>query len=413
MADKYKGQGQYQLNKLSLIVSDQSTGQDQEIDLRAVFVDVTIYESMWSVLMSGAVSIIDSYNMPDVLPLYGDEKLEVEFFTSGNEKNPISFTGHVYKIDPPNRISEHSKGYNIHFVSPAGLASERSHVQRGFKTTADAIVKAIHSDHFANASNKRCETSSTIGVHPYTFGSVSPLDAISIVSRDAQSTEGNNAFLFFENNQTFVWKPLQELYQQDPVTAFYYRNTGVYKDIKQKNVESFNAIQDFEVLEEASFLDRVRDGQHGSQHLYLDLFAKKMVTKTFDRDQQFDPTKSLGDQASKKPLTNPKYTDRWFIEYVASDIDVRSKGYLSMMGRMVADTFNARIVTYGDSSLAAGQTCSVQLPNWNQDQENVKSSATGKFLMSEIKHTLSNKDYYQTIMIQKDAFANKEKVPDS
>lgn len=100
MADTYKAPGQYSLDKFSVFITDEASNEEDELDFRQVFFDITLYESIFDIVMSGNASIIDTENMKDRLPLYGNERIEIEWHTAGNEENPIKFTGQIFKIEP-------------------------------------------------------------------------------------------------------------------------------------------------------------------------------------------------------------------------------------------------------------------------------------------------------------------------
>ena len=156
---KYTGNGQFTLNELSLVYVE-SGDNEKTIDLSLAYVQVDLYESIFDQTMSGSVSIVDSFNLQDLLPLYGNEKINIDFHTQGNDANPVQYTGIVYKISEKHRITEHSSGYTIYFISPEAINSQQRNIQRAFEATTGECVDRIYNT-IVGPSQKRLESVST------------------------------------------------------------------------------------------------------------------------------------------------------------------------------------------------------------------------------------------------------------
>lgn len=397
---KYTGNGQYSISEMVLSYTDQ-TESENEIDLINAFVQVDLYESIFEHVMSGSISIVDTFNLQDVLPLYGNEKIKLDFNTAGNDGNPVRYVGVVYKISEKHRITEHSSGYTIHFISEEAINSEKSVVQRSYENTQSEIVKQLFDR--IKSSQKTLEAVETTAVDSYVFGWFNPLQAISVLTKDSYSKAGDVGYMFYEDSLQFNYKPLQFLYQQEPVIEYKSRNRGMFDNVDKRFEESANTIQDLKVLDENSYLDRIMEGQHGITNYRFDLFSKEYTNVEYDKAKFFKKRKSLGDSAYKKEL-EASYTSRGNIGFVNDSLislQDRTKG---SMQKIEISTLRTEISVFGDSSIRCGQTCIANLPKWNKDQEQTPDASTGKYLITHVHHQLNGDKYLQMLMLQKDSY---------
>jgi hypothetical protein len=380
---------------------DRSTNP-KEIDLIKGFVEVDLYESIFEHTMSGSISIIDTFNLQDLLPLYGDEQIDLIFATQGNDGNPISYSGLVYKVSEKHRISEHSSGYTIYFMSHPAIQSETSIVQRGYEQTPSTIVRKIFDR--INPKEVPLRVVDTTSVDKYSFGVVKPFQAISVLLKHSASTQQEIGYVFYQDNKQFNYVPLERLYKQDPVREYISRNKGIHENIDQRVQQAHSTIQDIRMLDENSYLDRISEGQHGSTALRYDLYSKSMERYEYNKEKNFDPEKSIGTKAFKKPM-EVSCDSKIALRYDNKSPVALSTMQRNVMSKVELDTIRVEIVVFGDSTLRAGVCLLANLPIWNKDQRSVTDTLSGKFLISEIHHKLTNDDQYlQTMMLQKNAY---------
>lgn len=401
MSQTYAGNGHYVLEYCRLLAKDQNADEELTWDLSGFMFEVSLFESLYSSTMSGYIAVVDSFNINQLLPLYGNETIELSFYTAGSEQNPIVYFGKVYKISEKHRISDHSSGYIIKFCSEAAILSKRSFVQRGFRSSRHQIVTDIYNKYLSGASRKSLEAQTTKGVSTYTWGAVEPLEAISGMSRTCMGTDGTVGFLFYENNKEFRLQSLQSLYQQEPVAFYSNRPAGVYDDVKDRHVEQFNSIQDIKINEENSLLDRIMDGVHGSDNIYYDILNKSLTNKHYRKNESFDPAKSLGKIPDKKFIEDGE--DIMVLSYASGNPEQYLWEVETMMKKIEAETFKAKMSVFGDTAIKAGDTINVTIPEWDQFEE-MTSSFEGKVLISSIRHTITKTTYVQVFNIQKDSY---------
>lgn len=398
----YTSSGNYELSKLVLRVEDASPENNTGLswDLRPFMVEASLFESIENVTMSGYVTIVESFNINDVLPLYGNEIIELEFNTAGSD-HAVTYTGRVYKVTDRHRISEHAMGYVIKFVSEASLLSQRTFVNRGFKSTICEMVNTIYGSKLSGSVEKPLSLEKTKGIHTYTIGEQKPLEAILWLSRQAKAKDDNSGFVFFENHDEFVFSSLQTLYSRPAVAKYHSGHSGVYSDVKKKHEEEFERLQDVEMFENNSILDRFMEGVHGSEHMYFDLIEKRVTKHSYDNETEYNPEKSLGEIVNKKKVERGR--DLLRLRYVSGDQYIRDE-VQNLMTIKQSEMFKGRIVVYGDSKLLAGDIIEVNFPVWTSYEKDLKSAFSGKVLVSGIRHLLTQSGYTQNILVRKDAY---------
>ena len=77
--------GDYKITKMVL----RSGIKDEFLDIRALYTSFEIYEDMFSPYMTAKVYMIDSLNIPEVLPIRGQETLELEFASDVPGVDPV------------------------------------------------------------------------------------------------------------------------------------------------------------------------------------------------------------------------------------------------------------------------------------------------------------------------------------
>ena len=402
---RYFDNGQYNLTKLLLKTN---TSQKVEVDLRPAMYDMTLYETIYKETLSGNLTIIESSNIVREYSLGNRETIEIEFNTAGVDKT-TKMKAVVYKVGEPQRVSDHATGHTIYFMSEEALNSVRKKTFWGATDVISSLVTRLYDGIKRAVDPKPLEVSPTMLIQSYVFTGNEALDAIHMVSSKAMSASGNRGYVFYEDFDKFNFKPLEELYQQDPVVEYAYKNSGVYNDVKNRAAEAFNAYQDYEVLPAANMAQRLTDGLYGSSWANFSINQKFIAIENYDAKKDFDQSKSLG----KSPLPidndyNDAYSDRLFLSYSCSTDEAHQPMVLNKMTKARSSAFSVSIGVFGDSTLRVGQTCKANIPNWSsngmQPSGADRDVLTGKFLIAEIKHQFTQKLYTQRIKIVKDAY---------
>lgn len=402
MADLYTGGGGIVIDALYLVINE-GTKDEYLFDLIDIFGDCSLYESLEDSAMSASISVIDGYNIRDNVNLYGGERVVIDFHTAGADTQIIHYTGRLYKIGGEERVNDHTKGYVLYFVSDIFYNSNRQYLNSMYNGTISDIVKSMTPTDFL--SGKPLNITPSKGIFKYTFGKERLLDAIAFCSRGAISCQGDTGYMFYEDNKSFNYKPLTDLYKNDPVTEYSYIPSGMEQDVGDRHNVRFNAIQDIRSIEDGDVLARIRDGQHGSTWDYFDIYHKQLYTYYYDKEKQWQADKSLGTKPTKGVMTNTRYSDNTMFAVINDSKSIPlNKYHIGQMSKLEAQTITHKIITYGDSGIKVGDTCLINLPDNQVSDSDGQTSYAGKYLIYAIKHVFNKSSYKQSIEIVKDSY---------
>lgn len=393
---KYTSNGQYVLNELKLMKDNVI------IDLSQSFADIMVYESVFDHFMTASVTIMDTFDLTNQLPVDGEEQIVIEFLTAGSE-NPLRFEGNMYRIVEDNGPNGQSKGLVMYFVSEAGMMNQRVFERGGYKDNTSEIAKRVFNK--LRYGEKVLDVERTTKIENVVFPTVRPSVAMDLLANKSISTTNNVGYVFYENKDAFHFKSIQSLMQKEPELAYLNGFGGVYEEPDNAIVEKFNTYQAFEQLEPAQFMDKVQTGYYGSDFVSLDLYRKRYEHFYESRESTFDQTKSLGQYANRQDHPNPSYHDRMMFRPVMDDQGMTNLSQRKGNVLTALDNYRAIFSVFGDSVVGAGNTCYAVVPvNGSSKIEDPNDFYTGKFLITEVKHRVTPDKYMQTMTIIKDAF---------
>lgn len=393
---KYYRSGQFELIKLRVITNTESP---IELDMGNAWVELILFESIFDPCMSGTLSFVDTNNYADKYALGNGDRVQLEFITAGSDIS-IDYEGIVYDLTGPARINDHASAYTLHFTSPIAFNNTRYRAFDGYKTEAHNIINAMYGK---ISEGKKAIFTETKYVEHYVCVGEHPLSVIKKISKFAVSTRNDYGYFFYENNKEFRFAPLTELYAQPPAKTFFYSSQPAYDFDYKRQEEAFDQVQDFELEEPIKVIEKIKGGMFGSTTRHIELTTKKEEINEYTPDLVF--TKKLGNSPFLKKLDD-NLADKVSISY---DVVSRQSKKDIEKNRLIANKsleLVANIGVYGDSGIRAGHTCIANIPSYYKDDFSPADVdvRSGKFLIAEIKHKLTPKQYNQRIMIIKDSY---------
>lgn len=117
------------------------------IDIKPLWLELNVYESINSSQITGDVTIADSANHLQNIPIIGQEEIEFVFGTPQNEQIDFeSFRGRIYKVSNMVKTEERQQVYTIHFTSKEFIKNHRSRINVAHEDTGDVICETILRD---------------------------------------------------------------------------------------------------------------------------------------------------------------------------------------------------------------------------------------------------------------------------
>jgi energy-coupling factor transporter ATP-binding protein EcfA2 len=136
-----QGPGQIELNEITLV----SFNKNASISLLDYFVEINLYESIFSPVVTGSILLSDSRNLSSFFPLVGDEYLFVNVKTPSLDDNySIYKTFRIFSVENKNYVKDGSTVvYELGIMSSEGFNDVLNPIYKSFEGTPSKIINDI------------------------------------------------------------------------------------------------------------------------------------------------------------------------------------------------------------------------------------------------------------------------------
>ena len=405
--------GEFELNTIEIIASS-----GQSID-NITPLEINIFESIFSNALTGNISIADTNNLIELMPLIGQEQLILKMTTPSleGENTTIDFTKNafsIYNISVNSEMSSGSSVYVLEFCSPELLINNRVRISKAFTDTPSTIVENVLTNHINTTKN--IETETTSGIKNIVVPNQRPFDFLKCLIQDSKSTKDSPHYLFYETTRGYNFRTLQNLYEKVAVGVF--NNSQANIDEKVGNTlgiqEAYDRMINFDVKPPNNALNDSRAGMFGSKIISHNIFTKSYNVKTYGYFSDFDKHKRIDEK------NNPKYNDNlgnWSNSRIyvhptsasGSNLNAQyrdennsnnsivanqiSETLLQRKSRMYELTFSKTIAItiHGTTNIAAGDIVELNYtaPGRNHGDGTLDKSISGRYLITKLRHTFS------------------------
>jgi hypothetical protein len=213
-----------------------TTVNGQELDIKNFNVQLTLYEDVFSNVMTGTIIVADAQGLISKAPLVGGEFLSLQYRTPGFDTSPqnvIRKTFVIYGISDRQFDNDRQQFYTLHFISIEGMQDNVSLLSKAFNGSTDTLVSKLFFDYLQSPrwyknGNFTTDTSNLVvsgGPHASSVHMVapywSPLKTINwLAARSLGKQNKAPNFLFFESNKAFYFSSIEDLIEQQ-------RNSGI------------------------------------------------------------------------------------------------------------------------------------------------------------------------------------------
>lgn len=405
------------------------TKNDAAVDVRLQIVDFELYFDIFSQCSSGRMVLTDGNDIisgyidrlggASTQPLTGLELVIVQLEVKVDNESPYTIDLQ-YRLDKIHDIVPMTNGsqiYTIHFVSTAKVQSLIKKVSKSFKSVAyhDA-VKEIFNENLLNL--KLIETDKTSGTHDFIIPNLRPLQAISWICSKSHDGPNNTCYFFFETQNGFKFKSLQQMYQQEPKYKDPYTfGAKLYKTDADDRKPQFEII-DYKT-KEFDMQSALISGGIASKMIGVDIFNQttnvyeenfeKNISKTLNKFSPYEDRDDIFTSYETFTLVSHEILD----QSTAKDNDVK---YMLNRAQAMAMMrhFSIRISVPGNWNLAPGDIVEVRYPKHKvpEHQQSVLENPmrTGKFLVTAVSHKLLDGKMISTLELSSDSLASRPKA---
>jgi len=260
-----KSEKSYTLKSLAII-----NAWGQRTDISSAMQNITIKENIFSMGTRGVVSMMDDMGLIEMLPMFGEERLELEFHTTYlEEANPTyKKTFNIFRIDQGKQHRGKSRTYNIHFISPEVEINNNIKLSKAYKEkTSDEIVEDI----WSNISESEINVESCISSPRFIIPYWSPFKAIQWMNENSVGTMNDyNDFVLYEDRDGWNWRTIRSLMKGKINQTLNYVSYRENYDVSTKNI-----IEDIKYPRLFDTVQSTKDGYYAQQRMTYSLIDKK------------------------------------------------------------------------------------------------------------------------------------------
>ena len=356
--------GDFRLKELS--IHSPSNDQAQLLDTPSVFVELNIYEDLFSNVLKGTYTFLDTQGYAETIPIIGDETLIISYLTPGGEGTQTDVSSSDLQSQTVSEevvkqrfkvydcveigMEERAKIYQLYFVSEEYLYSSKMKVSKGYKTTYSNVVKDVLKKINKNMREDLAKQSfieNTATPQNVIIPNWEPLQAINFCAsrslsadiEEQEQTEGQpnqspkplgSLFVFYEKLGTgFFYESIESMIikqknlNQIPLFQYAPKLAGE----RSTNVGfNYSAVDRFEIKSSFKTLESLNHGMFGSKLIAYDPIRMKYDEIKFDYYQQKENTnEQTNDETGVTTITEgaENLTDdsfRRFNDFIATDV---------------------------------------------------------------------------------------------
>jgi hypothetical protein len=388
---------------------------EEPIDITNLINYVEIFESIYSPFLTVNVNITDNQSLTSLLPLIGEELIELDVRGADNVSGILGQTFYIYKLSDRLQVSDKTFTYTLNCISPSAIFDMNLKVSQAFNGQPADIVK-----------EKMCASSLSISkpvyAHPtknvvsYISNYWSPMQNIKyLCDRSVSADTGASSYLFFETKKGFNFVPIDSLVGQESSFDYYFSvNTHNQSIVSQQQV-----IQHLYVDQTFNYIDRIMSGAYGNRALFVDGTTKSYQYMYYDFLESYSKFSRLNENAfstdnaarrinsvfrvrdvpsTTANLMPDEFSTEWFRQRLTELAAINSQSlYIDAVGRFnmsVGNVINVFIPTTTSSVNGAEQTDLSTI---------MDKSLSGRYLITGLKHMLDRERHTVHIQASKDS----------
>ena len=457
MSEGIQYAGEFSIGKCELI-----TSSGLHVNLMDSVLSITLYESLKKPMLTGSIHIQDSFSLPSIGPLIGQEYLSLKLLTPSIEDDDkvLDFTEnvfHIYKIGGRQASGEGVQIHTLNFISSEALKNERTRISKTLTGSQDEIVKEMLGA--VNCKkNMYIEPSSTS--RKYISPNLNPFRVIDMCKfQSTTKHNGSPTYLFYENLNGFHYRSIESLYAQTPKWKYYQSPPGAAQETKNTPLHNIKkeleSVIDYSIVPNNDTLANTITGMLNSKLLVHDIFNKRYTSHTYNmldanKDEKHinayhnkgdfpiysktpvEANKKISDFTTKvflKPTSIKNTTTNSNAMYTSSTGTYPFQGHdpqnwyqrrLSQMMQLETGLC-VNVETLGTTSVTVGDIVDLSLPvkaavESPEFADGIDKLYRGKFLVQNIRHDfeigVNSKSHTTILTLVKDSVETEFEAPE-
>lgn len=409
-----KNAGDVEIKKVLLI---DPKNKNTQYNLIGSFVDLTIYENLFSPMLTGYIVLAETQNLLELVPIVGEELIYVELNTPTMETIKLTFV--ITKVGAREHQDKRNN-YSLNFMSYEAYKSINTRVSKAFYGNTSQLISKVFEESFGKKMLEVEESDNSIKfISPFW----SPFNIINYITNRALFPSNKMItpnYLFYETNKGHKFKSISSLFST-PSKAAYVFDKNPLRDhlqdgtsVKDINRE-YSTVKDLTFVSSHDVLSNITNGSYNHRLFGMNILRKNVNERLYNIGDDFDKT-IHADKHSLANMTTSKTAGLYSVKHVypnlfdnvddiSDEIQVKRIPLLQQL-----NTYKLNIVVHGRTDLEVGDMVFVVLNQFRTvDYTDAKSKDTydklysGRYLVTAIQHRFTQAKHEMNMQLVKDS----------
>jgi len=350
------------------IFSPSNPGNPLQLNHESVFVELNIFEDLFSNVLKGTFTFFDTQGWAEMIPLIGDETLVVSYWTPGAEGTQVEtesqdlesqssseeITKQRFKVYDCIEVGteERTKVYQLSLVSEEYVFSKKMKISRGYKgmrydEMVTDVMKKLNKE--SDNLNKRTYVETTLSDHNVIVPNWTPFQAINFfasrsLSADIEPVEQEEGsddppptarpigslFVFYEKFGTgFFYESIESMILKQKLRGnipLYQYRPKAFRGASSSSGLQYFSVDRFEITNSFKTLENLGHGMFGSRLIAYDPIRMKYEDIKYDYYEKTvnDVNETVDEETDMTTTTsNVEQADdsrRIFSDFISTDI---------------------------------------------------------------------------------------------
>ena len=407
-------ENRYFLKECKLVPTEGSSLK-QEFEISAGNPLISYYESIKSPAISLTLTFLDVDQLVSREGITGGEYLSLKVKKEGHDDFEIKADKHFLMLNSVKDVSTSSSKQvaTLEFVSVEAIINETARVNKKYTGNVTQTVKELLKGRRGIETKKKLDSDRASNSYSFVGNLKRPFDTIQWLCSKTQSSKDGYGFLFFETADGYVFKSIEKLLKQKPIE---YKKS----ELPDQNSEP----DDFRIIE--NNLDQTNDigincrmGMYANKTIYINVDNATYKTVDFRvEDLKLKKSPKLPNKLERVPTRLMlRVLDKGALQKGSKRKEIQKENELAIYQSKSYARANLifsqsmSIVIPFNPDLRAGQMLDLKFPlRKGSDQETTTygkdsdDDVSGKYLISELKHTLGNNEGTTQLKLIRDVF---------
>lgn len=412
--------GDVNIRRLEVVSSNK-----YKIDMTNQVIGIELYEDIFAPFITIALTIRESQDFINALPLRGEEVVNLEISTPTYTKDDQIIKGlfYIYKLSDRVLFTERNAAYTLYCISYEALYDLNLKLSKAYRGNVADIAKEFMGTEGLNTT-KKYYIEPTKNSTKYISNFWSPVKNLNFLTTNAMNIDGNASYLFFENRTGFNFVSLDKLYAQEPYQKFikddYVRDSSGNTSTRNLNRE-YQRILDIKVKVLFDSVKTINNGAFASRLYSYDLVKKKYTAKDYNFLSNYAKYSHLNKGSlytDLKPVSPMSFIYNEVKHYAShngfpdtsnTNFQQQRNSKLNLIRSSVIE-----ISVLGRTDYTIGQKVYVEIPkptimtekeqaNTNSQNGFIDSTYSGNYIITAINHVINREKHTCVLELSKES----------